>query len=155
MNKQIKYCGGEKMYLLGKNKLTGKKVWLVAPSWDCDWYWGFGYLEQFNNRNNLESHTHFDSQFFNRPNKSGFDAFNEYFSECVLTTNEIWELLDYMRTFYSLKNCAGVFHRGGSHYTDSAVFNEMKDDSVYNLINHEKLPALFKRIDNLLKGDNE
>ena len=24
--------------------VDGEKIYLSAPSWDCGWYWGFGYL---------------------------------------------------------------------------------------------------------------
>ena len=29
-------------------KLDGEKVWLAPPSWDRDWYWGYGYIQNKN-----------------------------------------------------------------------------------------------------------
>ena len=37
----------KKYYLLGKRKEDNRKVWLEEGSWDCDWYWGLGYVEIF------------------------------------------------------------------------------------------------------------
>ena len=37
-------------------KLDGENVWLAPPSWDCGWYWGFGYIQ---NRN---MHTHYEGR---------------------------------------------------------------------------------------------
>ena len=47
MEKQKITKFGDDYYLLGINQ-ENEKVWLEKPSWDCDWYWGFGYVEIFN-----------------------------------------------------------------------------------------------------------
>lgn len=39
----------EKVYL---GKYGGEDVWLARPSWNCGWYWGFGYVQ------NRYLHTH-------------------------------------------------------------------------------------------------
>ena len=57
---------GKQIYLIGINR-EGEKVFLEAPSWDCDWYWGFGYLETYTNNyqitrsKDISSHSHFDN----------------------------------------------------------------------------------------------
>ena len=57
---------GKNIYLLGQDK-DGINYWLESPSWDCAWYWGFGYVETYtNNRNpakakDITLHTHLDS----------------------------------------------------------------------------------------------
>ena len=33
-------------YLLGRDE-EGINYWLEEPSWDCGWYWGFGYVETY------------------------------------------------------------------------------------------------------------
>ena len=77
-------------YLLGINQ-ENEKVWLEKPSWDCDWYWGFGYVEIFNqNYSDIDTHTHFNLLFFNT-NKSSYDAFKEYFKETTLSNKELWK----------------------------------------------------------------
>ena len=32
-------------YYLGRDIKTKRKIWLQKPSWDCGWYWGFGYVQ--------------------------------------------------------------------------------------------------------------
>lgn len=151
LKKETKEFNGQKMYLIGKTKDDNKKMWLVAPSWDCGWYWGFGYMEQFNTRNSLIHHTHFDSIFFNN-NKNSYDIYKEYFTDTTLTDNEKWILLDLMKSFYTLRTSAGVFKNGNSHYT-SKTGVDLKNEEFYNTINQQLLPQIFERIDNLLKGE--
>ena len=60
-----------KHFLLGINH-DGEYVWLEKESWDCGWYWGFGYLHTYSNNRcpersrDLNSHFHFDSTFLNK-----------------------------------------------------------------------------------------
>ena len=35
-------------------KVDGNTIYLSSPSWDCGWYWGFGYL------GNKDCHYHID-----------------------------------------------------------------------------------------------
>ena len=50
-------------YLLGIDSV-GIKHYVEAPSWDCGWYWGFGYIESYTNNNSpgtsrdKQSHQH-------------------------------------------------------------------------------------------------
>lgn len=136
----------ENYYYLGKNK-WGKDVYMPKPHWDCDWYWGFGYLETFKN-NDLYTHTHFDSEILNTEVIS-YDAFKNYFPETPLLEDEIWELLDYMQTFYTLKTTAELFRHGYSYFTERAKLDILNDTDLYNKINKEMLPAVFDKIDNL------
>lgn len=158
MEKRTTKAFNTKIYLLGRCKEDGKNVWLEEPSWDCGWYWGFGYLEKYTNNNNpsmakdIISHSHFDSTFFNRE-KCAYDTFIDYFEETTLRPDEIWLLLDYMHTFYALRKVADIFHSGSSHYTSRAEMELLKDADLYNHINKEILPTLFKRIDTLLGGN--
>lgn len=34
----------EKIYL-GKRHIDNRLVYIAAPTWDCNWYWSFGYLK--------------------------------------------------------------------------------------------------------------
>ena len=48
-------------YLLGRT-YSGQKVWLQKESWDCGWYWGFGYLHEFTNNEYPELARDIDAQ---------------------------------------------------------------------------------------------
>ena len=155
MKKRKSHAFRKDIYLLGKRKEDGKNVYLEAPSWDCDWYWGFGYLETYTNNKSPEtsrdihSHSHFDGDIL-KGKSHGFDNFKEYFSKTPLTDNEIWTLCDYMQTFYTLRKAAETFGRGYSHFTEKAKIEEIKNKEITEKINKEMLPALFDKIIKLL-----
>lgn len=160
MKKQTTIAFRKKVYLLGADA-EGTKYWLEAPSWDCDWYYGFGYVETYTNNNypnrsrDIYSHQHFDSLFLNKPQVSAFDAFKTFFKETTLNDNEIWTLIDYMNSFYTLKKAAAMLGRGYSHITEKAKLEEAKNVEMAKEINEKILPAIFKQIDIMLSGSKE
>ncbi len=160
MKKQTTIAFRKKVYLLGADA-EGTKYWLEAPSWDCDWYYGFGYIETYSNNNcpekarDINSHQHFDSLFLNNSKVSAFDAFKEFFKETTLNDKEIWLLIDYMHSFYTLKKAAEVFGTGYSHMTEKAKLSEVQNIEMAKEINEKMLPAIFKQIDILLSGSKE
>ena len=154
MEKKIITWHGKKYYLLGIDK-DGSKRYLEHGSWDCGWYWGFGYVESFtNNRQpekskDISEHTHFDSLFFNS-NKNGFDTFQSFFKDHVLTDDEIWKLLELMKTFYTARSWAGICHIGGSNYTTNPCTDVIKNNEEYDRINKVVIPAIMNKIYKLL-----
>ena len=144
MKKQTTIAFKKKIYLLGADA-EGTKYWLEAPSWDCGWYWGFGYVETYTNNDcpsrarDIESHQHFDGLFLNNSTVSAFDTFKAFFKETTLDQKEIHLLIDYMSSFYKLKDVAKTLGVGYSNMTETA-----------KEINEKILPAIFKRIDILL-----
>lgn len=161
MKKQTTTAFKKKIYLLGADA-EGTKYWLEAPSWDCDWYWGFGYVETYTNNDypnrsrDINSHQHFDSLFLNDSKVNAFDAFKEFFKETTLSEKEIWLLIDYMYSFYALKRAAGILSMGYSHMTEKAKLSEVQSTGMSKEINEKILPAIFKQIDILLSDtDNQ
>lgn len=161
MKKQTTIAFNKKIYLLGADA-EGTKYWLEAPSWDCGWYWGFGYVETYTNNDypnrsrDINSHQHFDDLFLNNPKVNAFDAFREFFKETTLDQKEIWLLIDYMYSFYTLKKAAEVFGTGYSHMTEKAKLSEVQNMEMAKEINEKMLPAIFKQIDILLSDtDNQ
>lgn len=153
MKKQTTEAFGKTIYLLGIDN-EGIKYWLEEPSWDCGWYWGFGYIETYTNNNNpsrardITRHTHFDSMFMNG-NGCTRDNFKNFFKETPLNDNEIWELCDYMKTFYTLQSVAELFKHGYSHQTEKAKIEKLKNNEQADLVNKVWLPEVFKRIKEL------
>ena len=139
---------------LGKRFLLGikeeVKYYLVAPSWDCGWYWGCGYVETYNRRKtDIESHQHFDGLFF-KTGKNGYDAFLEFFDDITLDKNEVWQLVEMMKTIYVLKETAEVLGRGSSHYTTNPCKDIIINVEEAKRINEVVLPALFEAVEKLL-----
>jgi len=149
----------KKIYLLGIDK-NNEKIWLEEPTWDCDWYWGFGYIQRYTNNTcpekakDITSHSHWDGEI------TGFkDEKNNYVHHIngnpnliatTLTDNESWELSDLMKSFYTLKNTAEIFRSGMSHIAKTKV--NLKDKKQEDHINKVLLFKIFKRIDEILSN---
>ncbi len=117
------------------------KEYLIAPSWDCEWYWGFGYLR------GKRIHHHVNT--INK-DKNLFDSIKEYYGETLnkkLKDNEtLWKFCELMQTFYILKDTAGLLHRGGSHYTTNPLSEQLKNPGERARINEVLMPLVFDEI---------
>lgn len=152
MKKEIKEIFG-KRFLLGIK--DNEKYYLVAPHWDCDWYWGCGYIQTYNKRkSDIDMHQHFDSLFFNK-NKNGYDAFIEFFDDITIDKKEVWILIELMKTVYVLKETAEVLGRGGSHYTTNPCKDIIINTVEVERINKVVLPRLFEEVEKLLTIEKE
>lgn len=155
MEKKTTNAFGKKVWLLGKDA-DGINYWLEEPSWDCGWYWGFGYIETYEKNKSpdkardIDSHSHFDYMFM-RGSKCTRDMFKEFFVETPLTDDEIWELVDYMKTFYTLKDVAELFKHGYSWQTSKAKIESLENKEQEDLVNKVWLPEVFKRIQNIFE----
>jgi hypothetical protein len=128
--------------LIGTN--CNEKIYLSAPSWDCGWYWGFGYL---GNRN---SHYHVDG-LNAKENINLFDAFKKHFgSSLVVRDSQLWTLCELFKTFYVLKETAEVLGRGGSHFTTNPCSELITNKDEVTRINTVVLPAIFEEIYKIL-----
>ena len=169
IKKRTENAFGKKVYLLGIDK-DGYGVWLQEPSWDCEWYWGFGYIERYTNKmhpelaRDIDSHTHWDSgivgehEYYDTESQTWKKTeYNHHLNDnttlkaTTLTDNESWKLAELMKTYYSLRESASVFGKGGSNVSSS----EIEQDIVKRVkwateINEVILPKLFKEIDKLL-----
>lgn len=118
-------------------------TYLSAPSWDCNWYWGFGYL---GNRN---CHYHVDGL---NKEKNLHDAFKEHFGESFIVKEDadIWELAELFKSFYTLKATAEFYHIGGAHYTTNPCKELLKNPEQEKHINEVLLPAIFHAIYEIL-----
>ena len=166
MGKRKSHAFGKDVYLLGKRN-DGTWLWLKSASWDCDWYWGFGYIETYTNNTKPEAsrdikyHTHWDTtmgkQETYNPEKQCFRVSGKYIHHLnenpdmkgtVLTDKESWELADLMKTFYTLKDTAALFHTGNSHLNTGGL--DLKNKDMEDLINKTLMPQVFARIYQIL-----
>lgn len=135
-----------KKYYLGKRKEDGKKVYLISPSWDCGWYWGFGYVETFT-KNDIYDHQHFDTLFLK---ENIFDSFINYFDEINIKRDDVWLLLSYMKEFYIMQQYAELLKHGGYISTRAISIldekNKQQNEQEYKRINETLLPELFEKI---------
>lgn len=149
MKKQVSHAFGRDIFLIGKH--NGKKVWLEKGKWECGWYWSFGIMVSYTNENptkarDLSGWTHWDSSIIN----GQINAFS-YFTESVLTDNELWVLCDLMKTFYTAKAYAELLYHGHSHYTSKANTSEcVKNDAELKRINESLIPAIMDKVYDIL-----
>lgn len=148
LEKQKSYHGKKDVYLLGKDK-EGVKHWLEAPSWDCDWYWGFGYIETYRgNRkpeiaSDINSHRHADnfmSEYFTEWNGS-----EPFLTQKTFNEKEGWELSELFKQFYHLKEQAEFWGRGKMYVANTKV-QSWKNEELANKINREMIPTITARI---------
>lgn len=157
MKKRKTHAFGKDIYLLGKDK-EGILYWLGEARWDCDWYWGLGYVETYTNNKNpsisrdINTHQHFDRLFLNGPSCS-FDNFKNYFIETPFNDSEIWKIMEIMKTLYTLREYSDTLNRGGSHYTSNPCKDIIKNDDEYNRINKVVIPALNKELYKILNEE--
>jgi len=166
MEKQINQAFGKKVFLLGKKK-TGEFIWLEQATWDCEWYWGFGYIETYTNNQHPElsrdinSHSHWSElvgkqEYYDhekgctrtRPDYVHHLNVNPDIAETVLTEKESWELADLMQSYYTLKDTAGLYHSGNSHLTTTGI--DLKNKEQEDYINKVLMPKIFNRVYEIL-----
>lgn len=111
MRKKVTKAFGKEIYLLYIDD-EGHKCWLEYPSWDCGWYWGFGYIETYTNNNypekakDISSHTHWNSVF----DRCGIIKNNQSLKRAVWTVGEKHRLVVLFNGFYDLKEKAQAAH---------------------------------------------
>lgn len=133
--------------LLGRN--NNEPIYLSAPSWDCGWYWGFGYI------GNKNCHYHVDGM---EKGKNLYDAFKEHFGNTLMVRDsDLWTLAELFKTFYILKETAEVLGRGGAHLTTNPAKDVIINKDETNRINEVVLPQIFEEIYKILirNQDNE
>ena len=142
-------------FLLGIRKEDNKKVYLAKANWDCDWYWGFGYVNTFD-RHDTYDHYHFDGLFLKG---RIFESFKDYFADTTLDDDEIWALLGYMKEFYIMQKYAELMQYG-NYITSRAVSvleekNKTKNKEEAERINKILIPELLEKIYQLLTIQKE
>lgn len=173
IDKKTDKAFNKKIYLLGQDK-DGYNVYLEAPSWDCNWYWGFGYIETYTREtspstsSDINSHSHWKYCIVGKQEKYSITQKawiktdyihhindNPDFVSTVLNDKESWELSELMKKFYILKNAAKLFHKGSAGVANGSINNKIQSMELYNKINHELMPIIFKRIDEILTPEKE
>ena len=149
---------GSRYILLGVD-CDGKKRFLQGASWDCGWYWGFGYVETFSNNSrpelsaDVERHEHFDSMFFSG---DGYTRFFKMFEDRTPMDEGVkWKFLELMKSFYIARAYSDMLHRGGAGYSKNLVGGVISDDYEYRRINTEVIPSIVRSVYGLLGFPDE
>lgn len=157
LKKKIVRAFGNTYYLFGKDE-DGVKWYLQKSTWDCGWYWGFGYLDSFTNNacpeksRDIAGHTHLSSLMVELCG-SGVGALKNRFKECVLTDDELFRFVDYAKSVYALKEAAELFGRGHSNYTEKAKIDDLVKPDWVKEINEKMIPEIDAEIEKMLSPD--
>jgi hypothetical protein len=127
-------------------EVDGDNIYLSAPSWDCGWYWGFGYL------GNKNCHYHIEG-LVKKHNANLFDAIKKEFGNTltIKDDSDLWTFCELTETAYTLKETAGVYGRGGSNYGTNPCEDIIVNKPEVERINKTVLPAIFNAIEVILK----
>ncbi len=158
LNKNVGHNG---RVLLGKDS-NNICYYLEKPSWDCGWYWGFGYVHS------RGSHEHITGFI---GNVEIFDTSTHKFvrsdyihniyesprlTDTTFSENEGWQLSELFKQFYLLKDMAAFCHksRPGCHVTTSPV--DHGNMSGWNQhINNVMIPKISAEIMRILSPVKE
>lgn len=123
----------------GVHKASGETVYLTLPTWDCGWYWSFGYL---GNRN---WHYHLRG-FAEGRNICMHDALLSDYDLVPALASKLWLFCELAQTAYNLKTTAEVLGCGGSRQSTNPCADVIKNHVEVERINTEVLPAVFAKI---------
>lgn len=132
-------------YFLGQDE-EAQMYYLIAPSWDCGWYWGFGYVQS------RDSHRHADGEFNSTTNHlSDKNIFTgDFLKNKSFNDRDGWILRELMATFYQLKAEAALYGRGGMHVTTNPLQDKLIDTKRADHINKVMIPQVTKAITDIL-----
>lgn len=160
LKKQVKHVFRKDIFLLGTDE-RGTKYWLEAPSWDCGWYWGFGYVETYTNNSNPEkakdinSHQHIDT-FFKKAYK--INLWNTKLSKHTYTGSEAMQLNDLFTSFYALRKKAASFHDNDYNCNSIDELKKIqpidKQHSQWLYIVTNQIPEIIDEIISILNPNN-
>lgn len=158
---------------LGKTKDTKERIYLEGFSWDCEWYWGGGYV---GNKNLL---CHFDGCFLEVPDRRGHPLGNfitpwdsdkkgtvvrngcsvwediKFFLDDVPEhiSKNWWRIKDLYKQFYRLRDAAEVFRYGGRCTSQGRVEAEKRPDLADAINTHIKDVIIPEIIKVVVKGE--
>ena len=104
--------------------ILGEDISIEKHSWDCNWYYGFGYI------GNKDLHCH-ATQFIH---ELLWHDVKDVFEKSIFKTNDqFWIFKDLLKQAYTLKECAEIYQYGGHCITNSKteiIKNKRKANSI-------------------------
>lgn len=130
--------------------MDGRSIFLSVPTFDCGWYWGFGYLGNSQCHFHLDSLDSMDSSLVN---KNMYDQLKLLFGDSLtIADGKLWKFCEVVQTIYTLKKAAEVFGRGGSYYTSNPDAELLKNQEWVNHINYVLIPAQINTLFGVVLG---
>lgn len=144
---------GRAKVFFGKRKEDNTSIYISKPTWDCGWYWSFGYLGNNNEHYHLSSYQ-IKNHMFNLENgkfKFIAEQRNKHMYDCLLEDYELsdnikdnlWVFCELALTIYALKETAEILNRGGYHTTENPCKDVIINPDEVKRINEIVLPVLL------------
>lgn len=135
MNKEKIYLGRvkkippEKNYRIPKDIfILGERLAFEKHSWDCDWYWGFGYI------GNANLHTHAEVFTKDLLWHSVDDVFEDHIFD---SDDSFWVFKDLLVQAYALSKASHVYKSGGYCTTRKGVTDVIIDKAMETRVNKD------------------
>lgn len=156
---------GDKRTFFGISRESKETIYIYKPTFDCGWYWSFGYLGRSNLHYHLSSYK--DHSYIitlqdgtielvtERRNFNMYDCLSADYELAPAIKKNLWQFCELAKTAYALKQTAEVLGRGGSHYTTNPCCDIIKNSKEVDRINKEVLPAIFNKIQQIVEGREE
>ena len=117
--------------------VDNKFIYLSPPSWDCGWYWGWGYL------GNNNCHYHLNGLDKSKNLKTAID--DHFVDSYLIRPSQRWEFAELVQSFYKLKDMAEVYNKGGCYLTKNSLSELIKNKDEVKRINEVLIPAIFEK----------
>jgi hypothetical protein len=119
-------------------EMPDEPLYIDKHSFDCGWYWGFGYI------GNKNLHMHIESLI-----KSKTYEASKIFKTTKITDSEWWVIRDLFMQAYALKEAAAVYRHGGHQTTKAGVTDVIKNPDMADKLNAD-LKTVLGTVWNLL-----
>ena len=140
------YTFRSEKYFFGTRKEDKARTYLEMPKIDCacDWRWSLGHLI---NR--------YEIYYLDRYQKGRsicmVEALKEDYDLNPKIKDNLWLFCELFQTAYTIREYSDVIFRGDSHYTKNPLHDLIVSSSEYERINENLLPAIFEKIENILR----
>jgi hypothetical protein len=140
----MKITGKDKVFM-GVNKESKEKIYITKPTFDCGWYWSFGYL------GNKDCHYHLDG-YANGRTISMYDALLKDYELSNNIKNNLLDFCELALSIYQLKTTAELFGRGGMSITNNPCKDSIINTKLSDKINQELLPIVMQKFWDLIEA---
>lgn len=135
-----------KIYL---GTIEDERIYLVKHSFDCNWYWGFGYLSGYRKgEREQSSHFHIDSLI--QGSTEEVTNVNKIFNTTWISQDLWWILRELFNQAYALKKAAQVY-KYGANQTSEGGYNKLLYSEEKNKSINEDLKKVLDTIWNILE----
>jgi hypothetical protein len=145
---------GPKRLFFGTRRYDNADIYITKPSFDCDWYWGFGYLGNEDEHYHLSFYQRDPADYSRIRNINMRDALLQDYDLAPPIRTHLWTFCELTRSIYILKESAELFHRGGAQYAPNPLRDRLFDESLYEKLTFDLLPVLCQEFWNLVQGLN-